>query len=156
MGACGTTPHTSAGNQHATPDNPIATGPFLALNDLPPLAGVKLVRPRRCAAAGAPALPPGRAAGRPRAAARKDLEEQSAQPGGVRSHRARSVCPLDTGGPYGCRIPGGWWAGAFRWSTLHCSIQLVPVVRLSRVTPERVISWNLDQDDPDAVGVLDV
>jgi len=56
MGACETTPHTSAGNQHATPDNPIATGPFLALNDLPPLAGVKLVRPRRCAAAGAPAL----------------------------------------------------------------------------------------------------
>src|SRR5690348_11819354 len=55
-----------------------------------------------------------------------------------------------------CRIPGGWWAGAFRWSTLHCSIQLVPVVRLSRVTPERVISWNLDQDDPDAVRVLDV
>ena len=43
MGACETTPHTSAGNQHATPDNPIATGPFLALNDLPPLAGVKLV-----------------------------------------------------------------------------------------------------------------
>jgi hypothetical protein len=27
MGACETTPHTSAGNQHATPDNPIATGP---------------------------------------------------------------------------------------------------------------------------------
>ena len=52
MGACETTPHTSAGNQHATPDNPIATGPFLALNDLPPLAGVKLVRPHRCAAAG--------------------------------------------------------------------------------------------------------
>jgi len=38
-----------------------------------------------------------------RAAARKDPEEQSAQPGGARSHRARFVCPLDTGGPYGCR-----------------------------------------------------
>jgi hypothetical protein len=38
-----------------------------------------------------------------RAAARKDPEEQSAQPGGTRSHRARSVCPLDSGGPYGCR-----------------------------------------------------
>ena len=23
---------------------------------------------------------------------------------GARSHRARSVCPLDTGGPYGCRV----------------------------------------------------
>jgi len=43
------------GNQHATPDNPTATSTFLALEDLPPLAGVKLVRPRRCAAAGAPA-----------------------------------------------------------------------------------------------------
>ena len=26
-----------------------------------------------------------------------------AQPGGARSHRARSVRPLDNGGPYGCR-----------------------------------------------------
>ena len=42
--------------------------------------------------------------GKTRAAARKDPEEQSAQPGGARSHRARSVCPLDSGGPYGCRI----------------------------------------------------
>ena len=41
-----------------------------------------------------------------RAAARKDPEEQSAQPGGARSHRARSVCPLDNGGPYGCRRQG--------------------------------------------------
>src|SRR5690242_20211021 len=114
MGACETTPHTSAGSQHATPDNPIATGPFLALNDLPPLAGVKLVRPRRCAAAGAPALTPGRAAGRPRAAVRKDPEEQLAQPGGARSHRARSVCPLDTGGPYGCRESGGQSMGSRR------------------------------------------
>jgi len=33
------------------------TGSFLALQDLPPLAGVKLVRPHRCAAGGAPAWP---------------------------------------------------------------------------------------------------
>lgn len=46
-------PH--AGNKHATPDKPTANEPFLALEDLPPLAGVKLIRPRRCAAAGAPA-----------------------------------------------------------------------------------------------------
>jgi Golgi phosphoprotein 3 (GPP34) len=39
-----------------------------------------------------------------RAAARKDPEEQSTQPGGARSHRARFVRPLDTSGPYGCRI----------------------------------------------------
>ena len=106
MGACETTPPATRRDTHATPDNPAATGPFLSLEDLPPLAGVKLVRPRRCAAAGAPALTPGRAAGRPRAAARKDPEEQLAQPGGARSHRARSVCPLDTGGPYGCRRQG--------------------------------------------------
>jgi hypothetical protein len=41
-----------------------------------------------------------------RAATRKDPEEQSAQPGGARSHRARSVRPLDNGGPYGCRRQG--------------------------------------------------
>jgi len=41
-----------------------------------------------------------------RATARKDPEEQSAQPGGARSHRARSVRPLDNGGPYGCRGQG--------------------------------------------------
>ncbi len=50
-----------------------------------------------------------------RAAARKDPEEQSAQPGGARSHRAWFVRPLDTGGPYGCRRqvelkqPGKGW-----------------------------------------------
>src|SRR5215472_10611634 len=47
-------------------------------------------------------LDPGRAAAGP-AAARKDPEEQSAQPGGARSHRVRFVRPLDSGGPYGCR-----------------------------------------------------
>ena len=49
---------------------------------------------------------PGPRGEKTRAAARKDPEEQSAQPDGARSHRARSVCPLDTGGPYGCRIAG--------------------------------------------------
>src|SRR5690242_12437560 len=78
---------------------------FLALEDLPPLAGVKLVRPRRYAAAGAPACPLA-ARQEIRAAARKDPEEQSAQPGGARSHRASFVRPLDTGGPYGCRGQG--------------------------------------------------
>jgi transposase len=29
------------------------------------------------------------------------------QPGSARSRRARSVRPLDSGGPYGCRIAGG-------------------------------------------------
>ena len=51
-----------------------------------------------------------------RAAARKDPEEQSAQPGGAPSHRVRFVCPLDTGGPYGCRRqghPGSPGAGTF-------------------------------------------
>jgi hypothetical protein len=55
VGACETTPRATDREQHATPDNPTANRPFLALEDLPPLAGVKLVRPRRCAAAGAPA-----------------------------------------------------------------------------------------------------
>ena len=42
-----------------------------------------------------------------RAATRKDPDEQSAQPDGARSHRARSVRPLDNGGPYGCRSAVG-------------------------------------------------
>ncbi len=58
MGACETTPSASTGNTHADPlHNPIRNRIFLALEDLPPLAGIKLVRPRRCAAAGAPACP---------------------------------------------------------------------------------------------------
>src|SRR5580693_505694 len=40
------------------------------------------------------------------AAARKDPEEQSAQLGGARRHRARFVRPLDSGSPYGCRGQG--------------------------------------------------
>ena len=62
---------------------------------------------------GRSSLTPGHAAAGP-AAARKDPEEQSAQPGGARSHRVRSVRPLDTGGPYGCRrqgLPGCRGAG---------------------------------------------
>src|SRR5579859_11728 len=43
------------GNTHATPDNPTATVPFLALEHLSSLGDVKLVRPPRYAAAGAPA-----------------------------------------------------------------------------------------------------
>jgi len=47
-------------------------------------------------------------------------EEQSAQPGGACSHRARFVRALDKGGPYGCRADGGpgWGMAAFslvRW-----------------------------------------
>jgi hypothetical protein len=34
---------------------------------------------------------------------RKKPKEQSAQPDGTPGHRARSVCLLDKGGPYGCR-----------------------------------------------------
>ncbi len=69
-----------AGNQHATPDNPDRNQPpFLALDDLPPLAGVKLVRPRRCAAAGAPAGPLAARREDP-GTCEEDPEEQSAQP----------------------------------------------------------------------------
>jgi hypothetical protein len=55
MGACETTPPASTGTTHTTLTIQYRDRPFLALEDLPPLAGVKLVRPRRCAAAGAPA-----------------------------------------------------------------------------------------------------
>src|SRR6478672_6229228 len=58
MGACETTPPaTRREHAHDPRISQSATGPFLALDDLPPLAGVKLVRSRRCAAASAPACP---------------------------------------------------------------------------------------------------
>ncbi len=91
------------GNTHATPHKTTtANQPFLALEDLPPLAGVKLVRPRRYAAAGAPAWPLAARREDP-GSCEEDPEEQSPQPGGTPSHQARSLCPLDSGGPYGCR-----------------------------------------------------
>jgi len=72
------------------------------LDDLPPLAGVKLVRPRRCAAPGAPAgpWPRGGKTGQLRGKIQKNSQPS---PAAAHSHRARSVCPLDNGGPYGCR-----------------------------------------------------
>jgi hypothetical protein len=52
MGACETTPPTmSPGTPQILTTS--TKGPFLAPDDPPPLAGVQLVRPRRCAAAGA-------------------------------------------------------------------------------------------------------
>ena len=79
MGACETTPPATAGEHH----DPLITstkGPFLAPDDLPPFVGVQLVRPRRYAAAGAPAgpLPHGDVT---RAAARKIPENSQTQPG---------------------------------------------------------------------------
>ena len=81
MGACETTPHATRRDRHATPDKPnTQPKPFLALDDLPPLAGVKLVRPRRCAAAGAPALTLAARREDP-GTCEEDPEEQSGQPG---------------------------------------------------------------------------
>ena len=102
MGACETTPPASTGTTHTTPDNPI---PRPAL---PRPRGSPAAR-RRQARSSSPLRGCGRssltlaARRQDRAATRKDPEEQSAQPGGARSHRARSVRPLDTNGPYGCR-----------------------------------------------------
>ena len=55
MGACETTPPAKLREHQRDPSKLTANEPFLSLKDLPPLAGIKLVRPRRCAAAGAPA-----------------------------------------------------------------------------------------------------
>ena len=55
MGACEITPPATRREHARDTDKPTATEPFLAPEDLPPLAGIQLVRPRRYAAAGAPA-----------------------------------------------------------------------------------------------------
>jgi hypothetical protein len=75
MGACETTPPATHREPAHNPDKPTATDPFPAPEDRQPPAGVKLVRPRRCAAAGAPAAIPWPRGEKTRAAARKDPEE---------------------------------------------------------------------------------
>src|SRR6266568_3389558 len=79
MGACETTPPVTRRGQHSTLKKPDRKGLFLAPDDPSPLVGVQLVRPRRYAAAGAPAgpLPHGDAT---RAAARKIPKNSHASP----------------------------------------------------------------------------
>src|ERR1022692_2064588 len=103
MGACETTPPATPGDNHATLRKPARKDPFLASDDPSPLSGVQLVRPRRCAAPGAPAGP------RPhgdatRVAARKIPKIVRPSPERHHaSHRVKPLCPLDTDGPHGCR-----------------------------------------------------
>src|SRR4029077_20788978 len=102
MGACETTPLANApGNSTRTRISQTANDPprpSMISRRLPASSSFVLAAARLRALQ----LDPFRTAA-DRAAARKDPEEQSAQPGGARSHRARFVRPLDTSGPYGCR-----------------------------------------------------
>src|SRR6185437_12547064 len=106
MGACETTPLANAPGTSTRPrisqtaNEP--SPPSMISRRLPGSSSFVLAAARLRALQLAP-RPRGR---KTRAAARKDPEEQSAQPDGARSHRARSVRPLDTNGPYGCRIEG--------------------------------------------------
>src|SRR5713101_982763 len=83
--------HTGA-TTHATFRKPARREPFLASDDPSPLAGVQLVRPRRYAAAGAPA-------GRrqhgevTRAATRKIPENSHAQPGNAIKSPGQNFMP---------------------------------------------------------------
>src|ERR1022692_3761126 len=109
MGACETTPPATPGDNHATLRKPARKDPFLASDDPSPLSGVQLVRPRRCAAPGAPAGP------RPhgdatRVAARKIPKIVRPSPERHHaSHRVKPLCPLDTDGPHGCRCGRPHW-----------------------------------------------
>src|SRR6185312_6181986 len=116
IGACETTPHATHRDRHATPDKPKPQPkplprPAMIFRRLPASSSFVLAA-ARLRALQHDSWPRD---GKTRAAARKDPEEQSAQPGGARSHRARSVRPLDTGGPYGCRIECV--------SAAHCYVQ---------------------------------
>ena len=82
MGACETTPPTCAPGT-ARPFTATTTPIFPASDDPSPPGGLKLVRPRRCAAAGAPACPLQHGDVN-QAAAKKIPEEQS---GPARRHR---------------------------------------------------------------------
>ena len=100
MGACETTPPHHTPGTLTGPSQPQRERTLLASHDRPPFVGVQLVRPRRCAAAGAPAGPLPHDDATP-AAARKI--QKNSQPGCNRGHRARPSHPLDTNGPHGCR-----------------------------------------------------
>ena len=88
--------------QHHNPQRPSTKGPspLLMIRRRSPASSSFVLAAARLRALQLDPWPPGE---KTRAATRKDPEEQSAQPGGARSHRARFVCLLDTGGPYGCR-----------------------------------------------------
>jgi hypothetical protein len=121
------------GNQHTTPANPTATGPssLLRISRRLPASSSPVLAAARLRALQRDSWPARREGP---AATRKDPEEQSAQPGGSRSHRVRFVCPLDSGGPYGCRIAGV--ASSDRYAVPGI---LIPVVRAdptARGTPQ--------------------
>src|ERR1022692_3202252 len=126
MGACETTPPATPGDNHATLRKPARKDPFLASDDPSPLSGVQLVRPRRCAAPGAPAGP------RPhgdatRVAARKIPKIVRPSPERHHaSHRVKPLCPLDTDGPHGCRRR---WAVAARWMAMSRAMRATAVAQ---------------------------
>jgi hypothetical protein len=92
------------GTVHDPSQSPHERESFPAPDDQPPFVGVQLARPRRCAAAGAPAgpLPHGDVN---QAAARK-IPANSHNPAQRHhaSHRVKLLCPLDTSSPHGCRV----------------------------------------------------
>ena len=102
MGACETTPPAKHREQHTTLISQPQTNPSspLRISRRLPASSSFVLAAARLRALQLDSWPRG---GKTRAAARKDPEEQSAQPGGARSHRVRFVRPLDNGGPYGCR-----------------------------------------------------
>src|ERR1035437_137336 len=103
MGACETTPPAT---RRGTPTPPASQHErnLPRSDDPPPLGSVQLVRPRRYAAAGAPAGPHLRSDVNP-GSYEEDPEEQPGQPGREHArHWATSSCPLDNSGPHGCRI----------------------------------------------------
>ena len=121
MGAC----EIHSGNQTRAGDTAQRPAPhvqyagrlFLAFDDRPPLAGLKLVRPcprlpaRRC---GRSSLTPGRATAQTGSNEEKPQPQSRPAPPGDRrpGHRANSARPLDNWGPHGCghsrawRVPG--------------------------------------------------
>jgi len=110
MGACETTPPTSTSpgkpTQPTLPRPPDPRRLFLAPDHRPPLAGVKLVRPRRSAAAGAPAGP--RTARQHKPAATRKATTTVTPARRPDSHRSpgQTTMPLDSKGPHGCTNTG--------------------------------------------------
>ena len=106
MGACETTPPATHREHSTRPliSQPQTTpsSPSRISRRLPASSSFVLAAARLRALQ----LDPWPRGGKTRAAARKIQKNSQPSPAAARSHRVRSVRPLDTGGPYGCRGQG--------------------------------------------------
>ena len=96
MGACETTPPTTQ------PGNRSPERPSPPPDHQPPLTSIQLIRPRRCAAAGAPAGPRPRGSHINAATGERPTQKNNPQPVTTPRSPGQINLPQDREGPHGC------------------------------------------------------